>query len=346
LRLKEYHLVQRLTSDFRRHPGQLNTLFGSDSEIIQLGASDEYAIALSTDGIVEEIRQGLYRDPFLIGWMTVTVNLSDLAAVGARAEGILIQLTLPPDCDDFFLGRLSDGIEAACLASDTFVLGGDVNYAKQFSTSGTALGTVRISQRISRIGCRPGDYIYTTGPAGSGTAFAFGQVFQDSSSVCTYQPQARLKEGQVVRKHASACLDTSDGIIPGLAQLATVNDVGFELSESFSTTLCADALDLAESEELPYWTMIAGPHGDFELLFTVSHDNVAALKKDALSINWEPLLLGSVTSGGLVLEAAPGRLVKTEAWRIANIFTDVDGIPKTYLESLLNFHNDLLKRLV
>jgi thiamine-monophosphate kinase len=116
---REYQLIQRLASDFKRSPAQVNPLFGSDSEMVRLQECADAMIALTTDGIVEEIEQGLYSDPFLVGWMTVIVNLSDLAAVGARAEDVLIQLNLPTGPDESLLSGLRLG-QASLRSRDAF----------------------------------------------------------------------------------------------------------------------------------------------------------------------------------------------------------------------------------
>lgn len=342
--LKEYQLIQRLASGFRRSPAQINSLFGSDSEILRLQECGDNLIALTTDGIVEEIQQGLYRDPFLVGWMTVMVNLSDLAAVGARPGGILIQLNLPPDADEQLHSGLRQGIEAACRKCGTFVLGGDINSSSRLSTGGTAIGILSEGRTVSRKGCRPGDLLYTTAPAGLGTAFAFRQISGGDRESLAYQPTARLNEGNVVRQFASACIDTSDGLIPGLAQLAFVNDTGFELTSSYREILHPSAQALASQGGFPYWFMLAGPHGDFELLFTISAGNQAEFIDTANSIGWTPLCLGSVMSSGLVLDVGTDRPARTDATLIANLFLEAGGDAGAYLESLKSFHKALIER--
>lgn len=84
--LLENNFFARLTSSFQRSPQQINHLNESDSELLRL--DNDSILAITTDCIVEEIETGLYDDPYLIGWMLVVVNLSDLAAVGARPLGL------------------------------------------------------------------------------------------------------------------------------------------------------------------------------------------------------------------------------------------------------------------
>ena len=312
--------------------------------MVRLRECGDVVIALTTDGIIEEIQQGLYIEPFLVGWMTVMVNLSDLAAVGAQAEGVLIQLNLPPEADDELLSGLRQGIETACRACGTYVLGGDMNSSAQLSTAGTAFGVVSAGNIISRIGCQDGDRLYTTAPAGLGSAFAFGQVFTGESTRVEYRPIARLKEGRVVREFASACLDTSDGLIPGLAQLAFVNEAGFELTSTYQEILDPAAQALAIQAGLPPWFLMAGPHGDFELVFTLPADKEAGFLQAANQIGWDPLCLGNVVSEGLYLDLGSDAPTRTDAALIANLFLEAGGDSEIYLESLKSFHKSLLKK--
>ena len=137
--IAENRLIERLTKRFRRSPLQINRLQESDAEIIRLGNAEGACLAATTDSIAEEIGMGLYTDPYLIGWMTVMVNMSDLAAVGARPLGILIAEILPPNLTEEWISRLQQGIEESCRACDSFVLGGDTNAGAQLSLTGCAI---------------------------------------------------------------------------------------------------------------------------------------------------------------------------------------------------------------
>src|SRR3990172_8443249 len=105
----ENSLIARLACGFPRSPLQRNRLQETDAELLSL-PGNESLLALTTDWVVEEIESGLYDDPYLIGWMTVIVNASDLAAVGAEALGILINENLPRELDPQFVDKLQTGI--------------------------------------------------------------------------------------------------------------------------------------------------------------------------------------------------------------------------------------------
>src|SRR5690606_34881859 len=91
----EVNLLRKLANTFPRHPIQINQLLTSDAEIFDFANVKFRYLVLKTDGIHEEIQEKLYEDPYLIGWMGVTVTMSDLAAVGADPLGLLLRLPLP-----------------------------------------------------------------------------------------------------------------------------------------------------------------------------------------------------------------------------------------------------------
>jgi len=163
-----------------------------------------------TDSIAEEIEVGIYKDPYLIGWMAVMVNMSDLAVVGALPVGILISEIFPEYLDEPFKRKLHEGINDACIRCGTYVIGGDTNFGKQLIISATAVGITKNKMFNTRIGCKPGDVFYTTGKLGIGNAYALTQL-ADAQCKIEYMPVAKLKEGKAIWGIASCCIDTSDG---------------------------------------------------------------------------------------------------------------------------------------
>jgi len=90
--VRENALVESLVRALPRSSLQRNGVGESDAELVRLPGSD-LLLAITNDAIVEEIEIGLYRDPYLIGWVTVVASASDLAAVGADPVGILLSQT-------------------------------------------------------------------------------------------------------------------------------------------------------------------------------------------------------------------------------------------------------------
>jgi thiamine-monophosphate kinase len=330
----EHALIERVAGAFRGSPLQLNGRHESDAELLRLPGT-EAVLALTTDLVIEEIASGLYRDPWLIGWMAVTVNASDLAAVGADPLGILTSLTLPPDPPDDLIAGLRAGIGAATEAYGLPVLGGDVNRAAALAVGGTAVGLVPDGRPLTRIGARPGDRLFTSGPVGLGGAFAFLRlVGRGGGQAFDYRPLARLREGALLRRFASCCMDTSDGLIPALDELTRRNRCGFELTGRWDDALHADARRVLCGAGLPPWLALAGPHGEFELVFAVPAARVGPMRDAADANGWAPIELGRVTGEAGVVRPGPDCEPIDTTW-VRNLYQEVAGNPAAYLSELL-----------
>lgn len=328
----ENALIETLTAGMPRSERQIGGLQECDAELIRLPGTDT-VLAVTTDSIAEEIELGLYDDFYLIGWMAVAVNASDLAAVGADPIGILLSETLPQNFPARDRSLLQAGIREACSRFGLPVLGGDTNTARQLQVGGTAIGFVEVGKPLTRVGSRPGDLLFASGRLGLGSAFALAKLVGIGPPYLpeiSFKPEPRLREGQLLRSYASACMDTSDGALAAIDQLMRLNGVGFVLKPDRS--LHPAARSLAETRQLPSWMMLAGLHGEFELLFTVPPDSVDALSVQASSQHWQPVLLGHVVhEGGVWLDDAGGRSA-LDTGRIRNLFAEpFDSIEKCIL---------------
>jgi thiamine-monophosphate kinase len=329
----EHVLIGRLAAGLPRSPAQLNGLHESDAELVRLPGGD-LVLALTTDALAEEIATGLYADPWLIGWMLVTVNASDLAAVGAEPLGLLLCETLPPGADGDWIAALQRGIADASGAYGLPVLGGDTNAGRAPHLAATAVGLLT-GQPVTRCGARAGDLLFASGPLGTGGAYALAQLMRPGSAAeVPFRPLARLAEGRALRGIASACMDTSDGAIATLDELMARSGVGFRLEAPLSEWTDPVALATIRAAGLPPWMLHAGPHGEFELLFTVPLARIDQLHRAGQAADWQPLLLGLATAEpGLRVPRAGGcRALDTTA--IRNLFAECGGGVREYVSAL------------
>ena len=332
--LLENQILQRLTSNLPRHPKQLNAFLESDAELIPL--NEKMILAVTADTLVEEIETGLYQDPFLIGWMSVMANLSDLAAVGAKPIGLVLIQHLPNDLSDEFLEALQSGINKACEATGTFVLGGDTNTSEKLQVGATAVGMLEAGKTIMRRGCGVGDLLFASGPFGAGSAYAFTRLLSSGDGrTFPYQPAARLQEGPLVRKYGSACIDTSDGFLPAIANLIEINGKGFKLSNGVEALMSVEVEELAKQAPIPSWFFLAGPHGEFELLFTIPSKQEDAFLAEAKAMNWKPLKLGQVIDRPHLYFSENNSKRQVDPFRLANLFSESGGQARVYLNKLL-----------
>ena len=329
----ENTFIENLVAGLPRSPMQINRIQQSDAELVRLVPYSDRILAITTDSLVEENDTGLYESPWLIGWMIVTANMSDLAAVGASPLGIVISEVFPREYPDVV--ELQRGIREACVASEVCVLGGDTNFADRLIVTACAVGTVYGNAYLSREGCAPGDILYSSGPLGSGNAFAMARLIKDSPRRGEYRPTARVREGKALVGVASACMDTSDGLLATLDQLSRINHVGFELETGWESALDPGARAMAEEAGIPPWLMLAGEHGEFELVFTVPPGRESALIHKGLSLNRKFYRLGRVTETPVVTLPLYDENPEIDTGRIRNLLPETGGNVECYLRELL-----------
>jgi thiamine-monophosphate kinase len=260
-----------------RSPNQTHGLNESDSEVLDL--KNGTYLATTLDSISEEIAVGLYRDPYTLGWVVVMASLSDLAAVGASPLGFLISTEWDRSFDQERKSRFAVGMADALRECSTYLLGGDSGNTRSSVLTGVGVGICH-SKPMSRVGVQPGDWICVVGQTGIGPALAMRFLLGYAESdypESMFRPVAQLSEGQLLRPFASACMDTSDGIIASLHTLQVLNSVDFDLFWN-RDSLASSATQFLETYEIPQWLLWAGQHGDYQLLVTIPPDHIERAK--------------------------------------------------------------------
>ena len=333
----EMAFLHKIAGSFPRHPKQLNKLFEADGEILDLHLQSPNFLVAKTDSIREEIQQGLYEDPFLIGWMAVTVSASDLAATGADLMGILLSLEIPQDYSEEWMKEFQRGVIEACHSYQTYIIGGDTNFSKQISVTASAIGTITNSRPLLRKPIRPGNLLYSTGALGAGSALAYARFF-DADLQVAYQPFARLKESKILREFATACIDTSDGLFPAISVLGEINQTGINFFKPLQDILCTTTATIYQKTKIPAWAFLAGPHGEYELLFSIAPSNQHAFENACADAMWHPLLLGKATENKKINFVSEEINIHCEAAEIANLFGEAGGNIQHYYQLLMQKH--------
>jgi thiamine-monophosphate kinase len=338
----ENSFIEALVRDLPKSPYQRNGLQESDSELIMIPGT-ETILAITTDSIVEEIETGLYSDPFLIGWMTVMVNASDLAAVGADPLGILLNETLPDSLSESFIREIQSGIKEACEFCNMPVLGGDTNHSNSFQMGGTAIGIVSKNRLVTRIGCQPGDILFISAKPGSGNSFAFSLLADNSSGalpVVSFKPYARLTEGKLLVDYATCCMDSSDGFIATIDQLMRSNNKGFIIDILLQDFIHPETLNFSHIAKIPPWMFLAGIHGEFELVFTVPPEKVTQFTTQAQTTGWHPIRLGTVVKERELQMRIDDTYIKVDTTRIRNLFDKARGNIQEYIGELFKIDQE------
>ncbi len=276
-KLLEIEKITSLMSAFKRSPQQINKIYESDAEILDFGL--EKNIVITADALCEELEWKLISDPYSIGWINVVSSLSDLAAVDASPLGVLIGLSKAKEHDMNYCSRFWKGTQDALAEHSTFLLGGDTNDSKSFLVSCTAIGQRAKLTTLSRKGILQDDTVYVTGPVGMGTATGFANFVVKNQSAklasdieMAFRPKARFKEAGIISRYASACIDTSDGLLAALDFLCEINGVQCSLSleKKHFHPVCHQLVSQLKVSLILFSSIHLG---EFELAFTVPKIN-------------------------------------------------------------------------
>ncbi len=226
---------------------------------------------------------------FDMGFKAVTVNVSDLAAMGAEPLGFLLAIALPKDLDIDSFKEIFDGVLKACDYYEIPLIGGDTNESSEIIITGTALGLT--DKPIMKDTYQKGDLIAVTGNIGLA---ALGFELDDINTTYvkhSLKPKARIKEGILLRDFATSATDITDGLASELYEIKK-DDYGFMIYEEM-LGISDEYKALASNLNLDYLDLILHVGEDFELLFTISKDNIEKLP-------FECKVIGEVTDSDVV----------------------------------------------
>ncbi len=248
---------------------------GHDCGVVDWG--EDYLV-ITTDVVNPRthIPEGARADQ--VGWYLVAINLSDIAAAGARALGFVAALSLPPSTETEFLKGLAQGMEACAREFGIAILGGDTKESDMMSLAGTAIGRVRKDRILLRKGARPGDAIVVTGDLGR-AGLAYAQLPDPASREDGIEellhPYPRLREAAIYSESGAvtSCMDISDGLGLSLAQMSAMSGLSYAVEwEKVPLHKPLEALPVARQRE---YALYSG--GDYELVATVKPEAVDGL---------------------------------------------------------------------
>ena len=227
---------------------------------------------------------------FDMGFKAVTVNVSDLAAMGAEPLGFLLSIAIPKDLEVDSFKQIIDGVFKACDYYSIPLIGGDTNEASEIIISGTALGTC--DKPLMKNTYKQGDLVAITGDIGL-AALGFELETLDNIYVeKALKPKARIKEGQILKDYgATSATDITDGLASELYEIKKDN-FGFMIYEDL-LDISDEYKNMANGLDLDYLDLILHVGEDFELLFTISKDDL-----EKLPIDYK--VIGEVTDSDVV----------------------------------------------
>lgn len=234
-----------------------------------------FEIAVTTDTLNEGIHFFKGTDPFLLGYKSLLVNISDLAAMGASPWCFTLSLTLP-EARDEFLQAFSQGLYSLSRAEGMALIGGNTTKGP-LSFTITAFGLVKKGSAMLRSAAVPGEDIYVTGTLGLAALYVecgYGRItaaprfLKELERACMLIPSRTSFAAKLAQSSLSRCaIDLSDGLKGDLGHILESSHTGAEIW--LEALPCAGELaDCLPEDEARRIELAACGGGDYELLFT------------------------------------------------------------------------------
>lgn len=228
----EFATIDRITSD-REQPRSTVLGPGDDGAVVAAGKG---SVVASTDVLVESVHFRLdWSSPEFVGRKAAAVNMSDIAAMGARPTALLVAVAAPGDTSSALLDELADGLWAEARSVDAGVVGGDLSSGPALIVSVTALGDLDGRRPVTRSGAQPGDVLAVCGRLGwSAAGFAvLARGFRSPVTVANAHrcPEPPYRQGPVAAAAgATSMIDISDGLLADAGHIAAASGVAVDLS--------------------------------------------------------------------------------------------------------------------
>jgi thiamine-monophosphate kinase len=320
--LGEFGLVARLEQLINSSQNKRSEARGR----LVLGIGDDAAAWRCGEGLqlatVDSLREGIHFNLDTIfwrelGWKSLAVNLSDIAAMGGSPKYALVTISVPGQTEVDDVVEFYKGMLEIANKFDMAIIGGDTDCAPKVDITVTVLGNSNAPGRLlTRSAAKAGEKIAVTGYLGGASAglemvtnkLEFNAGTEAALRKAFYQPEPRVVEGQtLVEKGVNAAIDISDGLVSDLRHICKASKLGGKIytekipvHPAVKTHFAANALQMA----------LSGGE-DYELLFTASDKILSELQQDfprSLTVIGEMTL---ENTGEVVLVDSKGQTLDT-----------------------------------
>jgi thiamine-monophosphate kinase len=307
----EFQLIAELFSPLAR--GAKSALgLKDDAAVLDVPAGHQ--LVVTADTVIAGVHFRADDPPELVARKALRVNLSDLAAKGAKPYGFLQALALNTETSDAYLEKYAAGLKADVEAFAIPLLGGDTTAGPgPLSISITAFGLVETGTALLRGGASAGDIIYVSGTIGDGAlglACLEGTLEGDSylaaDLIARYHlPQPRFEVGLAIKGIASACLDISDGLVADVGHICEVSGLAATLERE--KIPLSKAARRAVAQDTAAWKAILAGGDDYELAFTVAPERVSELDAISQRLSTPLTVIGVMGQGSGITVFADGQ---------------------------------------
>ena len=286
--LTEFSIIEQYFNRFSAARSDVVLGIGDDAAIVTVPQG--YELAITTDSLISGVHFPKNTPAYDIGYKSVAVNLSDLAAMGAEPTWITLALSMP-EANAVWLKEFSAGIFELINRYSMQLIGGDITQGP-LSITIQAHGLLPANKALRREGAQSGDALYVTGNLGA----AAWELLQATASQSMRQqlnhPEPRIQAGMLLRHIANSAIDISDGLDADLTHILQQSQVGATVDLA-SLPLAASLKSLDRDRALQL-ALTAGD--DYELCFSVPQTNLSALQKIIPKLACPVTWIGTITT--------------------------------------------------
>jgi thiamine-monophosphate kinase len=295
--LREFDLIDRYFSDLEHEQSNVICGIGDDAAVLDIPEGHE--LHVSVDSFVHGIHFFPNTSAYNIGYKSLAVNLSDIAAMGASPRWATLALTLP-EINDEWLAGFARGFADLARKFGISLIGGDTT-SGPLSVTIQIMGVAKKGSAVLRSGASPGDLVYVSACLGA-ASFASEALKHkvDDGAIPTHclhrlhRPEPRVELGQHLNTLASAAIDISDGLEADLNHILLSSQVAAEV-ELVKLPVCTHLKKLENKNLL--WQLALAAGDDYELCFTLSQENKAELERRCKDLDYPLSCIGSIVEG-------------------------------------------------
>lgn len=291
--MAEFALIDRLARHVPTSGRGVLLSLGDDAALLTPPPDQELVVCTDTMNAGVHFLEDA--DPRSLGHKVLAVNLSDLAAMGARPRWALLNLSLP-SADEAWLDAFAQGFGDLARRWNVTLVGGDT-CGGAFSLGVTLLGSVPRGEALRRDGASVGDQVFVSGTLGDAArvleARRSGQSMEGALGRALDQPEPQLALGERLRALATACIDLSDGLLADLGHVVRASGVGARLS--IDDLPASSALRSLPEDQRRSFQLGGGE--DYGLCFTVAPGRESEVKALSESLGTVLTRVGSIEAG-------------------------------------------------
>ena len=293
--MNEFEIIRRYFES-KDLPVSVKLGVGDDGAIIHNDPGKNLVVA--TDTLVSGVHFPADSSACDIGYRSVVVNVSDIAAMGGKPEWMTLALSLSETNPEWLKG-FSKGLFLAADEYSLHLIGWDLTKAEQNIITIQMIGEVDTDAQLLRSNAQPGELLFVSGTLGDAAAGL--EQFEKKAALNQYnqylierffRPTARVDIGQAIMDYASSSIDISDGLIGDLKKIMSASDVG-ALINIEDIPLSKEMLKIYEPKKSQTFALSGGD--DYELLFTAPAENLSKIMDISKEKDQKITHIGNIT---------------------------------------------------